>query len=134
MSSASEELSPGEVVEAVYRAFETRDVESLFNLFAEDVVIYQSEELPWGGTHQGHDGAAKFFGTLMSHISSQVEVDRFIVAGDTVVEIGRTNGEALGSGNGFSIDEAHVFKVEGGKVKRMDSYIDNEAMLKALSD
>lgn len=131
--STTNTLSPVDVVRALYGAFERHDVEAVLSCFDENVEISQSEELPWGGLHHGHDGAMRFFGSLMSHIATQVEVDRLLVAGDTVVETGRTTGMALSSGREFSIAETHVFKVRDGKVVRMEAYVDNAAMLDALA-
>jgi ketosteroid isomerase-like protein len=62
-----------------------------------------------------------------------VEIDRLIVAGDTVVENGRTRGRALASGREFAIDETHVWQVRDGKVVSMHAYVDNAAMLAALA-
>ena len=134
MPSATHTASPLEVVEGLYRAFETQDVAAVFACFSEEVVITQSEELPWGGTFRGLEAAAGFFMTLTSHIQTKVTVDRFIVAGDTVVETGRTEGTAVATGRGFSIAETHVFRVADGKITRMEAYIDNAAMLEAISD
>lgn len=133
MPSATRTASPLEVVEGLYRAFETQDIEAIFSCFAEDVVITQSEELPWGGTFQGLEAAAGFFMNLTSRIQTKVAVDRFIVAGDTVVETGRTEGTAVATGRGFSIAETHVFKVANGKITRMEAYVDNAAMLEAIA-
>lgn len=125
---------PLDVVEALYEAFDRKDPVAAFGCFAEDVVVTQSEELPWGGVHEGLEAAAGFFMTLTSHIDTRVAVSRFLVAGDTVVETGRTEGTAVATGRGFSIPETHVFKVRDGKIVRMDAYVDNASMLAAISD
>jgi hypothetical protein len=76
----------------------------------------------------------EFFSALTSRIQTRVRVERLIEAGDTVVEIGRTEGRAVGSERAFSISEAHVFRVSDGKVVSMDAYVDNHEMLDALRD
>lgn len=124
--------TPLEAVQDLYRAFESRDVAAAIACFSEDVEIVQSDDLPWGGTHRGHAGAVEFFTSLTSHITTSVDVSRLLVAGDTVVENGRTQGSAVESGRGFSIPETHVFKVRGGKISRMEAYVDNAAMLRAI--
>jgi ketosteroid isomerase-like protein len=73
-----------------------------------------------------------FFTELTSRIQTRVRVERLIEAGDTVVEIGRTEGEAVDSGQAFSIAEAHVFRVQDGQIVSMDAYVDNHEMLDAL--
>lgn len=124
--------APADVVRSVYDAFERRDVPALLELFDREIVIRQSDEVPWGGTYRGHDAALEFFGRLGARIETRVEIDRLIVAGDTVVENGRTCGHAVGTGRRFAIDETHVWRVRDGKVVRMEAYVDNAAMLAAL--
>src|SRR3712207_2288470 len=90
-----------DVVRRVYDAFARRDLPAVLALFDRDVEIRQSDEVPWGGAYHGHDEAVRFLATLASHIETRVEVDRLIVAGDAVVENGRTCGRALASGRAF---------------------------------
>ena len=68
-----------------------------------------------------------------AHIATRVRIDRLIVAGDTVVENGRSCGRALRSGREFAIDETHVWGVRDGKVVRMHAYVGNAAMLAAIA-
>lgn len=133
MNTAATQTTPGEVVRAVYAAFEQGDIPAVLELFDPEIEITQSSELPWGGTHRGHEGALGFFGTLTANIKTSVAAERMIVAGDTVVEIGRTEGHAVESGREFSIDLAHVWEVRDGRVVRMRAYVDNEAMLAAIA-
>ena len=133
MNTTATETAPREVVQAVYAAFERGDVPALLELFDPDIEISQSPELPWGGTHRGHQGALQFFATLTAHIKTSVAAERMIVAGDTVVEVGRTEGCAVESGREFSIDEAHVWEVRDGRIASMRAYVDNEAMLAAIA-
>lgn len=133
MTSTIQTPSPLEVVKRLYKAFDDHDVGAALDCFAEDVVVTQSEELPWGGTFTGIEAAAKFFMNLTSHIATKVAVTRFIVAGDSVVETGRTEGTAVATGRGFSIAETHLFKVREGRIVRMEAYVDNAAMLEAIS-
>ena len=133
-SATPTETAPREVVQAVYAAFERGDIPAVLELFDPKIEISQSSELPWGGTHRGHEGALEFFGTLTAHIRTSVAAERMIVAGDTVVEIGRTEGHAVESGREFSIDEAHVWEVRDGRIVSMRAYVDNEAMLAAIAN
>ncbi len=132
LDGAREAASDG-VVRAVYHAFERGDVEAVLARFDPDVEIAQSEALPWGGIYHGHDGALRFFGALVAHIETRIEVDRLIVAGDSVVENGRTCGRARTSGRRFEVDETHVWQVRDGKVVSMHAYVDDAAMLAALA-
>ncbi|HWT25544.1 MAG TPA: nuclear transport factor 2 family protein [Solirubrobacteraceae bacterium] len=134
---AGEQVASGpaavDVVRSVYEAFGRGDVEALVALLDPGVEIRQSAEVPWGGTYRGIDEALRFFGTLVAHIRTQVEVDRLIVAGDTVVENGRTCGYVVRSGHEFAVDETHVWTVRDGRITGMHAYVDNAAMLAALA-
>lgn len=122
-----------EIVRSLYDAFDRRDIETVLGLFDADIEIRQSDELPWGGTYRGAEGAVDFLTALASHVDTRVEIDRLVVAGDTVVESGRTCGRACRSGREFAIDETHVWQVRDGRVVRMEAYVDHAAMLAALS-
>lgn len=93
MSTATD---PAQTVRSIYAAFERGDIPAVFERLDPEVEIRQSEEMPWGGVYRGCEGAAAFFGALAEHIDTKVEIDRLIVAGDAVVETGRTRGRVRG--------------------------------------
>lgn len=121
-----------DLVHAIYDAFARQDIPTIFALFDPAIEITQSREVPWGGEYKGHNGAMEFFAKLTGAIQSKVEHERFIDAGDTVVQIGRTRGKVHANGAAFDVSEAHVWKIKDGKVIRYDSYIDNAKMRAAL--
>ncbi|GAA4582740.1 nuclear transport factor 2 family protein [Planotetraspora phitsanulokensis] len=122
-----------EIIRRLYDAFETHDFNVIAELFDTEVEIYQSELLPWGGNYKGHDGAVTFFTGLLQHIDSKVTLERFIEAGDHVVEVGRTAGTTTNGSVPFDVPEVHVWQVREGKIVRMESYVDVPLMRKALS-
>jgi uncharacterized protein len=119
-------------IRRVYDAFQARDTNVIQELFAPDITIWQSPELPWGGVYQGHDGLFTFFLKLLENIESQVTTESLFAAGDHVVQTGRTRGKALANGASFDIPEVHVWELRDGKVVRYQVYIDTPAMLDAL--
>jgi ketosteroid isomerase-like protein len=119
-------------VQRVYEAFKTRDTNAIQEVFAPDIKIAQSAELPWGGEYEGHDGAFTFFLTLLEHIDSQVTTESLFAAGDHVVQTGRTRGKVLANGATFDISEVHLWELREGKIVRYQVYIDTPAMLEAL--
>lgn len=121
-----------ELIARLYAAFAVRDVETILGIFAEDVVITQSTEVPWGGTHRGHEGAVHFFGTLGAHITSAVTVERYVDAGDQVVAIGWTRGTVNANGAPFDVPIAHVWEIENGRAVSVRFCIDNPTMRAAL--
>ena len=121
-----------EVVQRVYDAMGSRDATVMQELFADDIRIWQSPSLPWGGDHEGLDGAFTFFLTLVEHIQSQVTTENLFAAGDHVVQTGRTRGTVVANGARFDIPEVHVWELRDGKVITFRVYIDTPAMLEAL--
>jgi ketosteroid isomerase-like protein len=121
-----------EVVQRAYEAFARRELRTILGLFSEDVEILQASEIPWGGRYEGHAGAAAFFGTLIGAITSAVTFERFIDAGDQVIAIGRTRGTVNATGAAFDVPVAHVWTVHEGLITRVEYYIDDPTMLRAL--
>lgn len=121
-----------DVVRRVYDAFKRRDIAEALSLFAPDVELTQSREVPWGGEYKGHDGALQFFAKLTQAVNSTVALERFIDAGDHVVAIGRTQGNVASGDNRYDVPIAHVWTIQNGLVVRVQFYIDNPTMLSAL--
>jgi ketosteroid isomerase-like protein len=119
-------------VQRVYDAFHKRDANLIRELFAPDVAIWQTPELPWGGDYHGHDGAFTFLLKLVENIESQVTTESLFAAGDHVVQTGRTRGRTVSTGEPFDVPEVHVWELRDGKVIRFTVYIDTPAMLAAL--
>lgn len=122
-----------DTIRRVYDAFKRRDADTLQELFAPDITIWQTPQLPWGGAYEGHDGAFTFLLKLVEHIESQVTIDSLFAAGDHVVQTGRTRGKVVANSATFDVAEAHIWELHDGKVVRFHAYIDTPAMLEALS-
>ena len=121
-----------EVVQRLYEAFARREIRTILRLLHEDVEIFQSSEIPWGGRYTGHAEAAAFFGKLVQHVTSTVTVERYVDAGDHVVAIGRSRGTVNTTGKAFDVPVAHVWTIQDGLVTRVEYYIDAPTMLAAL--
>lgn len=122
-----------QVVREMYEAFARRDLPRIFSLLSPQIEIVQSEELPWGGTFRGHEGARLFFGKLTTHLYSTLELERFIDSGDHVTAIGWTTGSVNGTGATYRVAIAHVWQIAGGQAVRAQFLIDHPAMLPALA-
>jgi ketosteroid isomerase-like protein len=123
-----------DVVRAVYDAFGRADVTAILELFSPDVTVYQSPRVPWGGTHEGHDGLLHFLATLSTTIASTPETERLVADGDGhVVQTGVTRGEVRATGVRFEIPETHVWTVRDARVTCYEVYLDTDAMVAALA-
>src|SRR4028119_1999425 len=85
-------------VRNLYDAYSRRDVPAISAALAPDIELTQTEQLPWGGQYRGHDGAMRFFGTLVAHLESHVDLERVFAAGDRVVATGHTRGPVRATG------------------------------------
>jgi ketosteroid isomerase-like protein len=122
-----------DTIRRIYEAMKARDASVLQEILAPDVSIWQTPELPWGGSHEGHDGAFTFFLTLVEHIRSEVATENLYAAGNHVVQTGRTRGTVVANGATFDVPEVHLWELRDGKVVRFEVYIDTPAMLAALN-
>jgi uncharacterized protein len=121
------------VVRRMYDAFARGDVETIFALTDPQCVIEQSNQLPWGGRHVGHQGLGAFLGALSAHVESSVATDRYIDDGaGHVATSGVTRGRVRATGREFAIPETHIWTVRDGKVTRFEAYIDTAQMREAL--
>ena len=127
-------LSPLEIVKLGYERYAARDFAGVFELLADDIVVWQTDELPWGGEHHGHDGARKFFTTLAQYTAATPEPIAFVPAGKHVAVYGKLKGEAIATRKPIDLDIVHLWQVEAGKINRFEAFIDTPAMLAALGN
>ena len=121
------------VVEDVYAAFAAADIQRIMELFAPDCVVYQSPALPWGGTHEGHDGLVVFLLALSRTIASTPVHEHLVPDGDGhVAQVGRTRGTVKATGVAFDLFENHLWTVRDGRIVRFEVYLDTAGMLAAL--
>ncbi|MBO4252445.1 nuclear transport factor 2 family protein [Streptomyces griseorubiginosus] len=96
------------------------------------ITVYQTEEVPWGGTYAGLPGFQTFYQAVSSAIHSEVETEALFRAGDKIVQIGRTRGFALATGKPFDAQEVHIWQVRGGRIVALEVHVDTAVLLEAL--
>jgi uncharacterized protein len=121
------------VVEQIYAAMATGDVQRIFELVDPAIVITQDERLPWGGRHEGHDGFASFGLSLRGTIQSTVTTAAIFAADGDVIQFGRTAGTVVATGAGFDVAEVHRWTIRDGRAVAAHFSIDTPAMLRALA-
>ena len=124
--------SPLDIIKLGYSRYAARDFAGVFELLADDIVVWQTDELPWGGEHHGHDGARKFFGLLAQYTAATPEPEAFVPAGKHVAVYGKLKGKANSTGKDIDLTIVHLWQVENGKINRFEAFIDTPAMLAAL--
>lgn len=125
--------SPVDIIKLGYERYAARDFAGVFELLAEDIVVWQTDELPWGGEHHGREGARKFFTLLAQHTTATPVPIAFVPAGRKHVAVyGKLKGKVNSTGQEIELDIVHLWQVENGKINRFEAFIDTPAMLKAL--
>ena len=118
-----------ETVRRGYAAFARGDMEAFLALVDPAVEWTEPEELPYGGTHRGHQGlgdlAARWRAT---YDDMRVEPQEYLDAGDSVVVIGRYRMTAHGGGR-FDASFVHVWDLSGGRIARYRDFTDKAAKL-----
>jgi len=128
-------MNPGhvEIVKEIYAAFGRRDEAALMKLVAADIQVTQSAALPWGGTYTGHAGLKQFLTTLLAHVDSRVNFERYVDAGDHVAAVGFVSGTVRKNGASFNIPIVHLWRIRDGQAVIFNPYIENALMLEALA-
>ena len=121
-----------DIVRGIYAALAGQDFAALVNVADPDVVISQTDALPWGGEFHGRTGLQEFLAHLLHHVSSTVEVHSSFVSGSQVVVVGDTIGETRMTGTPFKARVVHIWSLRAGKVIRFEPHIDTSEMLRAL--
>jgi len=126
-------MSPLELIQSAYASYDRGDFAAVFALLSPDIEIVQTDLLPWGGTHHGHEGARTFFSLLGQHTEAMPKPEVFVPAGNEVAVYGRLRGTARASGKPIDLAIVHLWTVENDLITRFAAYIDTPAMLEALS-
>ncbi|MBV9242581.1 MAG: nuclear transport factor 2 family protein [Acidobacteria bacterium] len=125
-------MEPIEIVRQGYALYAERNFPAIFELLAENVTVWQTEKLPWGGVYEGRDGAGEFFTKLAQYTAATPEPIAFVPAGSHVAVYGKLRGHATATERTFELDFIHLWQVTDGKIDRFEAFIDTPAMLTAL--
>lgn len=115
-------MTPGEVVTALVKACERRDLDAVCALVTDDI---EYDNVPIGVVH-GPEGVRKVLSVGVTQAASEIEwvVHRQVESGDTVMNE-RTD-RFLVDGTWVEIPIAAVFEVRDGKVALWRDYFDLE--------
>ena len=114
--------SPRQVLERFFEAErrymqEAGSFEELRATMADDVVLHQSPDLPWGGEYAGPKRYEEW-ARAMSAVFDQVDMQnpQFFEQGDTVVIVGTLVTRLRATGETMELPMAQVVRVEAGKI------------------
>ena len=126
-----------QVVREAYATFGRGDIQTLLNMYADDVEFIipgPPDVIPYAGTRRGRDQVARFYPALNEAIEfEQFEPREFIAQGDKVVVLGQGRGRVRSTGQSFEDEWVHVVTLRGGKVTGFRVYEDTAAMVTAFT-
>jgi ketosteroid isomerase-like protein len=126
--------SAGDVARALYRALGQGDVAGTLDRLAEDVILDEPPELPWGGVHRGHDA---FVGLVLAGMTAGVDMaiaEVVVIAGEDGEVVGRLSGTftARATGESIPVTMVELLDIVGDKVTKVDVYTKDPAALAAF--
>jgi|tagenome__1003787_1003787.scaffolds.fasta_scaffold20816595_1 ketosteroid isomerase-like protein len=122
-----------DVARTGYAAFAAGDIPGVLALFTDDVVWTTPSSVPFGGVYAGPQGAGEFFTKLPQNFAElNVQPQRYIEAGDTVVVPGRHRGRTQ-AGKAFDVPFVHLWTLRNGKVSAFTEVMDSAPVVQALA-
>lgn len=101
------------IVQTIYKAMASGDVNAVLELIDENIVCYESPSLPYGKAYRGHSELMALFEPVTKYLAiEQLKVDHLIADGENVVAVIRL--PIRSSGIEAIVSEHHL--VRNGKV------------------
>lgn len=115
-----------ELVQGVYDAFNEGDIDTPMATMDEDIEWTEPEGDIYGGTYHGPEEVLEnvFTPCLEDFEDFQVDTNKFIDGGDTIVVLGTFHGMHRTSGKPLAVPFAHVCELEDGRMTRFIDYLD----------
>jgi ketosteroid isomerase-like protein len=131
---ASQQQDNVEMARERYEAFNDQQVEAVLAGFDDQIEWHAPEGAMFGGTYHGPEAVVEnVFERVYAEIEDlELEVERFVDGGETVVALGRVHGRARDTGASLDIPFAHVIDMDGGKITRFQEYADTAQMNRDL--
>ena len=111
------------------------DVEAVAELLDQSVswkVMGEPSSFAPFGEYTGQDGARDYLAKLGETLNiTSIKPYQFVVEGDTVVVLGKTDGVMRATGKAVEVDWAHVFTFRDGKVIDYKEFVDTARILNA---
>jgi ketosteroid isomerase-like protein len=128
MSENSDALKRG------YEAFNTGDPETLASLYEDDVRWEgpNTKGIPMSGAYEGKDAVLQALGRIADDFEQfRVSPDEMVEQGDTIVVLSHIEGRTK-AGNDLKTPGVEIYRMSGGKVKRVQTLVDTAEMKSAL--
>ena len=114
-----------QLVVQAYEHYRNKDIGAILAMADDGIewIGYESDLIPFAGTHRGKDGVAYFFRMLeQAQDVLRFEPRHFISEGDKVVVTGVGKWHVKASGLTYESPWAHVFTIRDGKIVRFEQF------------
>src|SRR6476660_6031741 len=122
-----------ELVRTLYDAFDSKELDGVVALLADDMITEAALGVPWSGTYHGPEGFRRFLEIIDEYVELTIETDSVVDTGSAVRQQGRSTGYARLSGTVFSFDEVHIWHVRDGKIVSFRNYSDIDNQRRVLA-
>ncbi|WP_176331615.1 nuclear transport factor 2 family protein [Burkholderia vietnamiensis] len=132
---ATDEMTPGEVVQHYLDTFFQKDVDRTLDCLTDDIVwkVQGAPNVPTVGVRHGKAEVREWMSLFPAYFQPQEFcVERTFESGDQVVVMGHFTHRILGTGSEFKSDFAAVCTVRGGKVSAYNFLEDSYALWKSF--
>jgi len=114
-----------QIIRQAYDMYMRKDIEGILALLDDKVewTGYDSDYIPFAGTHHGKDQVAQFFSKLeQAQEALRFEPAQFIAEDDKVAVTGTASYHVKATGKDYDSPWAHVFTVRDGKIVRFQQF------------
>lgn len=120
--------SAKKVVEKMFSAFASGDIEKFVETVSEDTVwIYHGTQIIPAGTFEKKEGVRTFFSNILDKTEIiNFEPQQYIVEGNTVVVLGREHQKVKRSGRELKQKWVQIYTVENDLITRMEEFASSE--------
>ncbi|GAA1408196.1 nuclear transport factor 2 family protein [Kitasatospora putterlickiae] len=131
----AESEAPADVVRRQYLASARGDLGALRATLADDVEWTEMAGFPLAGTYRTPKGVT---GGVMERLAAEweewtVHDDRYVVAGEDVVVLGRYTAVHKVTGRPLAVRLVHHFTVRGGRIVRFEQFTDTALVREAMT-
>lgn len=124
------------IIENLYAAFATGNIDAVTEAMADDIVWMESENFPYADRNPYVGPAAILegvFGRIMAEWSRwEVQVNEIFGAGERVTVLGRYLCTHGASGQELDLQMAHIWTVKNGKITRFQQYADTLSIKRVI--
>jgi len=130
-------MSNLQVVEAIYKGFESGDMDAILGSMSDDIVWLhpgRPDQIPFAGKFEGTAGVQRFFDTAFSLIAVRdQQIHSFESSGDKVIVIGYEHMRVKSTGKEYQSNWIHMYTVADGKAVAFEEFIDTAALVAAFT-